>query len=616
MSARKKTRGDVRPHGQIRQSQIVTTFGPGAMIDLPDYSVMVAGLDHWTGYQDHPIVEDRLAAKVRQLLGRSFDFFAPPADRDDPTAPVTGITAWLFPEWFVAQDEVRGDGGLRSRALVHRLDLEPGMKFRRENRGKASRVVPIRFVQACTRGHVSDINWRVFVHGRESSCTRQLWLDERGTSGDLTDLVVRCECGLSKALSAVTKLSDVPLGYCNGPRPWLGEYAREQCGDGGERPSLPNRLLVRAASNAYFAQTLSAISIPDVGEKLRNAVEQVWATVLHVVASPEQLAAFRAIPAVKLALEGFSDVEVWAEIARRRGGTPPAPKGIREAELETLLASPVQLGEDSPDGVFFARAVPVPTRRCAHARAISRLVKVHRLREVIVQVGFTRFESAVPDVNGELALDVERAELSLNQTWLPAVENRGEGIFLALDASAIAAWLARPGVNARGEQLLAGFKAWCKDHQGIDVPFPGLPYVMLHTLSHLLITAVALDCGYAASSIRERIYVGEAGFGILLYTASPDAEGTLGGLVEAADRVDLYLAQALDLGRLCSNDPVCAQHRPDNRQEARLLAGAACHGCVLLAESSCERRNDFLDRALVVPTVDEARAAFFDDDDA
>jgi len=67
---------------------------------------------------------------------------------------------------------------------------------------------------------------------------------------------------------------------------------------------------------------------------------------------------------------------------------------------------------------------------------------------------------------------------------------------------------------------------------------------------------------------------------------------------------------------LCSNDPVCAQHQADNRQEDRLLLGAACHGCVLLAESSCERRNDFLDRALVVPTIDGARTAFFDVDES
>jgi hypothetical protein len=129
------------------------------------------------------------------------------------------------------------------------------------------------------------------------------------------------------------------------------------------------------------------------------------------------------------------------------------------------------------------------------------------LREVIVQVGFTRFESAVPDVNGELDLAVERAALSLNQQWLPAVENRGEGIFIGFAGAQLDAWKDRPAVTARGERLVAGYKAWLKDHPGVKTPYPGLPYVMLHTLSHLLITAVALDCGYAASSIRERIHL-------------------------------------------------------------------------------------------------------------
>ena len=356
--------------------------------------------------------------------------------------------------------------------------------------------------------------------------------------------------------------------------------------------------------------------MPEPGLKLRNAVEEVWADSLQVVTSLAELAFARKMPAVKLALAEFSDDEVWAEIERRRQGAEPTVKGIREAELETLLESPDQVGDDQPEGLFFARTIPVPTRHPELTRSISRVVKVHRLREVIVQVGFTRFESSVPDVNGELALDVERADLSMNQQWLPAVENRGEGVFVGFSTRDIEAWVKRPGLEDRADRLLAGYKAWLKDHPGVETPYPGLPYVMLHTLSHLLITAVALDCGYAASSIRERIYVGEAGYGILLYTASPDAEGTLGGLVEAADRLDLYLRQAVDMGRLCSNDPVCAQHQPDSRQEDRLLSGAACHGCVLLPESSCERRNDFLDRALVVPTVDEERTAFFDVDNA
>jgi hypothetical protein len=612
----KKRAGDVRPHGQIRQSQIVTTFGPGAMIDLPDHAVILAGLDHWNGYEDHPIVEDRLAGKVRNLLGRPFAFYAPPADRDDPTAAVTGVTTWLFPEWFVGQEARRETTGVRSRPLVHRLDLDKGMKLRLESKDKPQRVVPVRFVQACTRGHVSDIDWRVFVHGKGVNCTRRLWLDERGTTGDLTDITVRCECGQFKALSAATKRDDAALGYCNGFRPWLGANSRELCGNGGDKPVQHNRLLIRAASNAYFAQTLSAISIPEPGVKLRTAVEEVWAQYLQVVMAIEQLAFVRNMPEVKLALSEFSDAEIWAEIQRRRDGVAPAAKGIREAELETLLQSRDQVGDDQPEGWFFARSAPIPAGEPTLTRSISRLVKVHRLREVIVQIGFTRFESAVPDVNGELDLDVERADLSLNQPWLPAVENRGEGIFIGFDTTDVAAWALRPAVVARGERLLTGFNAWLKDHPGVNAKFPGLPFVMLHTLSHLLITAVALDCGYAASSIRERIYVGEAGFGILLYTASPDAEGTLGGLVEAADRLDVHLRQAVDMGRLCSNDPVCAQHRPDSRQEDRLLSGAACHGCVLLAESSCERRNDFLDRALVVPTVDAEEAAFFDVDNA
>jgi hypothetical protein len=96
-----------------------------------------------------------------------------------------------------------------------------------------------------------------------------------------------------------------------------------------------------------------------------------------------------------------------------------------------------------------------------------------------------------------------------------------------------------------------------------------------------------------------------------LYTGSPDAEGTLGGLVEAGRSIRRHIQVALELGRLCSNDPVCAQHEPHDALERRFLLGAACHGCVLISETSCEQHNDLLDRALVVPTVNEAGAAFF-----
>jgi hypothetical protein len=263
-----------------------------------------------------------------------------------------------------------------------------------------------------------------------------------------------------------------------------------------------------------------------------------------------------------------------------------------------------------PDGDFYARALPMPAANSPMMEKIARIVLVHRLREVMVQVGFTRFQAAIPDIDGELDIDVRRAPLARETTWLPAIENRGEGVFVAFEPEAIGAWLRRPEVTQRGQALKLGFDRW-KARHGSALEFPDLRYIMLHSLSHLLITAVSLEAGYSASSIRERVYVGPAGCGILLHTGSSDAEGTLGGLVQVGRRLGHHLEQALALGQLCSNDPVCAQHEPGDIHEERFLLGAACHGCLLIAETCCERRNEFLDRALVVSTVDGQGAEFF-----
>jgi Domain of unknown function (DUF1998) len=160
-------------------------------------------------------------------------------------------------------------------------------------------------------------------------------------------------------------------------------------------------------------------------------------------------------------------------------------------------------------------------------------------------------------------------------------------------------------------QLKRGFDAWKAEHHGSNRDFRP-EYIMLHSFAHLLITSVALECGYPASSIRERIYALPAvGYGVLIYTGSSDADGTLGGLVEVGRRIADAVHSALEFGRLCSNDPVCSQHVPESLHEHRFLQGAACHGCVLIAETSCEQQNELLDRALVVRTVQGTGAEFF-----
>jgi hypothetical protein len=596
-----------KPQGEIRQSQLITTFGPGSMFDLPDHSVLVAGLDFWTAGGDQ-IVEPRLSRKLALILGvPSIELRTPPPAEDDPTAPARGIYAFQFPEWFITQDLDTQEGAqFRSRLLVHRKSLIHG-KFRDRDH-KAHSVVPIRFVRACRAGHIADIDWYAFAHNGPSECAkqgRQLFIDERGTSGDLTEIWVRCECGKAeRSMAQAAILANKALGSCDGARPWLGPFTKETCGE-------PSRLLIRSASNAYFPQLMSVISLPERDQVVKQAVDRIWADLEHVDAI-EILKYERKKSKISEALEGLSDEEVLAEISSRALGGTKLEKSVKVAELETLIAVKDEVGEDKPDGVFHARALARSVWDRPWMAPIERVVLVHRLREVVAQVGFTRFESAAPDMEGELDIGVRRAALAREPKWLPAYENKGEGIFLQFSGIAIDAWLAKSSVQSRALDLAAGFNEWRKEHSGTNRKFPELAYLMMHSFSHLLLTGLALECGYPASSLRERIYaLPGIGYGVLLYTGSSDTEGTLGGLIQAGRRIHETVRSALELGLLCSNDPVCAQHIPSNMHERRFLHGSACHGCLLISETSCEQQNDYLDRSLVVPSVENHNSEFF-----
>lgn len=617
-----KSNKKIPPAGQIRQSQILSTFGSGSMVDLPEHSVLIAGLSHWRGDKRN-ISEERLEARVAEILEvPSIKLYAPPVDQQDPKANRTGINAFMFPTWFLAQVEEtwfdsKTQKNYRTRPLLPWGSLVSGKYLNSEK--KKVPVVPVRFVQACVKGHLSDIDWHTFVHkDPQNKCRGQLWLDEGGSGNDFAEIYVRCEaCKARRPLADATVPNAKVLGPCQGHRPWIGDFAKEhQCINEKKGKPEYNRLLVRSASNAYFSQLLSVISLPDSDTALRDAVSVVYEDFLRNVTALEQLAFVKNLmPKVSTNLEGFSDEEVWQEIQRRQSGQVKEHKSIKQVEIETLLSSPVEVGEDVPESDFYARSRDLSNLKPKFTSLIERIVLVHRLREVIAQVGFTRFEAEMPDIDGELDISVRRAALDVEPTWVPAIENRGEGVFIAFRNEAIEEWLQRQAVKKRGRELSRGFDIWCA-RKGIDqevdkVKFPGLPYVMLHSLSHLLITAVSLECGYAASSIRERIYAGDAGYGILLYTGSAGSEGTLGGLVEVGKRIEYHLESALEQGKLCSNDPVCAQHKADNEEEERFLHGSACHGCLLIAETSCERRNEFLDRALVVSTVESLGAEFF-----
>jgi hypothetical protein len=611
---------------EVRSSQLLTTFGPGAMMDQPDGSVIVGGLDDWrysTGPQ--PIIDEpRLVAKLRAMLGRdTLTLKAPPPSSDDPTAGKPGIVVYKFPRCYLVQKPERRIGpngqplpesrGSR-RQIVRHTQLSNG-KF--NDGGEKFAVVPMRFVRACEHGHLDDIDWPAFVHGYAGGCGAPIYLEEKSTTGALVDVEAVCSgCGQRNTLALAAIKGSKALGRCSGRRPWLGSWAHEKC-------DQFSRLLIRSASNAYFSQTLSVISIPDKRSPIDELVRELWDQGLSLLsANPALLVTLRQIPILATRLAGISDQDLLASVARVAAGVARAvERSVKDVEFEAFAEAERELGSDRPDGDFFARALPADKWRADWMKGITNVVLIHRLREVIAQVAFTRFESLGADINGELpeddiSLKVKPAAIARQADWLPAVENRGEGVFLQFDPDALEAWLGKTEVVRRAETLSAGFSEWQRAHPGSKRPFPGLPYYLLHSFSHLLMTAIALECGYPASSLRERIYAldapqgGKRRFGLLLYTSSSDAEGTLGGLVEASRRISHFVRKALELASLCANDPVCAHHAPGELDHAP-LHGAACHGCILVPETSCEQRNEFLDRALVVPTVDQCGAEFF-----
>jgi len=519
----------------LRQGQLITTYGPGSMVDLPDEAVIVAGLDHWD-YDSTAIPnidEPRLVEKVRRLLDvPSVTLRPPPASREEVRGGFKpAVTVWRFPNWFVSQEVAVTAIGSRRRRVAHRNGLTNGVLVDVDR--KKHQVVPVRFVRACRRGHVGDIDWKAFVHGQDdANCMRDLWMDERGTSGDLDEVYIVCECGAERAMSQAARVELQALGRCNGSRPWLGEGTRERCGE-------PNRLLIRSASNAYFPQLLSVISIPDRASALDDTVRSLWEQGLKLVKDAGLLSQLRQLPAIGAALQGLEDTAVLDAIRRVRDGSSEASRPVKEVEFEALAASPPEhIGED-PGGSFFARSIPRDAWVAPELEGIQQVVLVHRLREVIAQVGFTRLEAQGADIHGELDVDVQRAAISVDANWVPAVETRGEGIFLQFDPAAIDRWKARSAVRDRANVLLNGFRHWQEAHAGSTRQFPGAAYFMLHSLAHLLINTIAIECGYPSSSLRERIYAipDKAMYGLLIYTGTSDAEGTLGGLVMAGREI-------------------------------------------------------------------------------
>jgi hypothetical protein len=237
---------------------------------------------------------------------------------------------------------------------------------------------------------------------------------------------------------------------------------------------------------------------------------------------------------------------------------------------------------------------------------------VRKLRETRVLVGFSRLLPVEDPASADLLPIAEDDDLS----WLPATVVYGEGVFLEFSVEKLNAWCENPMVSSRISALKEHYNLR-RVERGLDEVEITAKYVLLHTFAHSLIGQLSFDCGYGSASLRERIYceLDEPAWpmqGVLIYTASGDSEGTLGGLVRQGepDRLTAIVGRAIRRAQWCSSDPVCIESAGQGSDNANL---AACHGCVLLPETSCETGNRLLDRGLLVGTPEAPEIGFFVD---
>lgn len=602
--------------GDVRPSQLLWTYGPGALVDLPNLSVVTMGLDRWEISRCPPIEEARLLEAVRRVLGQQVERLRmPPIIKDENASPFTpegkiGVPVRPFPRWLRCVRcglLAEFDSGLFTiKENPYRPDQTHFIHTSCE-KGSHSDAVPARFLLACRNGHLDDFPWHYFVHGGTTACKGTLRFFERGASLQTENLWVKCDdCGAARSLvHAFGEKAKDSIPACRGRHPHLDVY-NENC-------DQPARAVLLGATNSWFPITLSVLAIPHTGNSLNQIVVDGWTYFEEATSEAEvkiicnTLKKGGQLPGI----DKLSPKDLWNAISARKSGTAQTDvvgsDDIKRPEW-AVLTHP-NPPTDWPH--FLSERVDAPAK---YSKLIPEVLLLKRLREVNALIGYTRVEA--PEETDDPDERPPMADLCRGvPEWVPATEVHGEGIFLRFSESRVANWEQQVSVQARDAMLRAGHAGWRNARQlDPNKGYPSIRYAMLHTFSHLLIRELALECGYNAASIRERIYANLEGespmAGILLYTAAADSDGTLGGLVELGKPGNLgrLIQQALYRATICSSDPLCSEHNPE---QDRSLHAASCHACGFVAETSCERGNRYLDRALLIPTFDSRDAAFF-----
>ncbi len=624
----------------VRRSHMVSPFGPGALLVAPDGTSMIAaGLDFWFdgGEDGRNQDEDEFRIEEWRLQRRlGVDHLRLPPDyrrprRGQGAVPNVGMSIPFlrFPRWHFCWRCKRLTQ--LTLAAVGRQRCQPCSA-----EGKTAFLAQVPFVAMCEDGHLQDFPWREWVHRSAFPvCRGDLRLYATG-GATLANQVVKCDCKKTRSLSGIVEAStdgaNSTLSSSLEPgAPFLCRGNAPHHGSSDEKPcQRPLRGSLRSASNLYFGVVRSAIYLP-------RAQSGALSELVHLLLGEEDLIgrivnygdAGQRVDPVKLRrgyakkLQAYTDDEL--EKAADAAYTAVDESQEVQPESEDASAEGEQAFRRAEAGVLAAAITTeeltvVPVDPASYAgvasTAFSVINLVERLRETRALAGFDRVLPEQETTYAHRMAQLWRKVPPPSKTWLPAYLVYGEGLFFSFDEDALQKWETRPEVLKRVDVLTRAYASAQQRRRLRDRDFKAR-FLLVHSFAHLLMNQLTFDCGYSSAALRERLYVSDdpsdRQASVLIYTAAGDAEGTMGGLVRMGKPgyLENVLAAALSGATWCGSDPICMEIGSTTGQGPDACNLAACHSCGLVPETACEEFNRFLDRGVVVGTIENPDLGFF-----
>jgi hypothetical protein len=598
------------------RSKMISSYGGiGSVVETVDNSVIIESFDNWEyptisdAIERYIIKDDRLLSRLKYIF-KSLNHIVGIPDEDDHSVR---IKSNYFPKWFYCPKCRRFSeyyfwkNSWHSSGKNLELFYPPKCYYKECYETELEQV---RFILTCPNGHIQDIPWKfwnnrtdktqaeedytadgeedsgsIFLNFQNTCCgnKQDLRYNVSRENSELSGIHIECKnCGKSEDLNGI-------FGFkmkCPGLSPWLGNNLHHNCDE-------KMKVVIKSSNSVYYANTLSSIYLP---------VNQI-----HLdYKQRERIINFKN--------NGWKDEDI-ANLLKIGDGIPSettlqflqtgeyyiSEQAYREIEYDYFLKKESELNES----IIFSK-IPV----VGILEGFEYLIKIDKLKQISVQTSFTRqlpidIDAVLSDDDDEQfkkQYEVTRQPISKNNfktRILPGIESYGEAILFILEKEKLISWINSSNVHERTTLIKSKSNNSQRNFVKNSTSKVSPQFLLLHTLSHLIIKELEYVCGYPAASLKERLYVSDKMFGFMIM-AIEGSEGSLGGLVSQCinlENIKRIISSALERAKDCSTDPICWNSDGQGTEGLNL---AACYSCALLPDISCEEFNCFLDRKMVI----------------